>query len=75
MSRCELLRIVAILGASVILGGCGELSKAEKRAQKHQLRSAKQSREERRNLLKKIKNGYEGSLSPIESKTRNRFNQ
>ena len=71
MSRRELLWMT-ILGASVILGGCGEMSKKEKREQAR-LQSSKQSREARRKLLKKVRNGYEGTPPSSGSRAKNRF--
>jgi len=72
MSRRELLRIT-ILGTLVILGGCGEPSQKEIRAQKRQRRAEKEAAVERRKLLKKIRDGYEGAISPSQARSRNRF--
>jgi len=69
MHRRELLRIT-ILGASVILGGCGELSQKQIKAQKRQRRAEKEGAEERRKLLKKVRNGWDGAPPP-KSRLRN----
>jgi hypothetical protein len=73
MSRRELLRIT-IPGVSLILGGCGELSVSAKqrKQQKLQRRAALQGREVRRKMLKKVRNGYEGTSPAKNTSTRTR---
>jgi len=70
MSKRELLWIT-ILGASVILGGCGETSEKEKKAQKLQPHESNGSREARRKLVEKVQKGWPGTRSPGESRNKN----
>jgi len=69
MSRRDLLRIT-ILGASVILGGCGEMSKAEKKEIQDRRRSARRTRDAQQDLLRKVRKGYLGSPPSVDRSSR-----
>jgi hypothetical protein len=60
LSRRKLLSIT-IPSVSLFLGGCGELSPKDLKQQKIQFRKEQANRVPLRNILKKVKKGYEGA--------------
>ena len=71
MSRRNLLRII-FLGAPAILVGCGEMSAQEKKRIRDNIRLMKRTSIQRRNLLSKVRQGYEGYPPPEPGKFRRR---
>ena len=65
INRRNLLR-AAMIGAAAILGGCTDSSPQEERMRKSRLRKAEASRQERVDMLKKVREGFEGN--PVKGK-------